>query len=79
MCLVKWMNIIQQENSILVKSGDIVTEGQLIGKYGNSGNSSEPHIHFQVMDSPDIVYGKSIRILFKDGREPIQGDTISNI
>lgn len=67
-----------KKNSILVKSGDTVTEGQLIGKCGNSGNSSEAHIHFQVMDSPDIVYGKSIRILFKDGNEPIQGDTISN-
>ena len=65
-----------KKNSILVKSGDIVTEGQLIGKCGNSGNSSEAHIHFQVMDSQDIVYGKSIRILFKDGNEPIQGDTI---
>ncbi|KMY28974.1 membrane protein [Lysinibacillus xylanilyticus] len=66
-----------KKNSILVKSGDTVTEGQLIGKCGNSGNSSEAHIHFQVMDSQDIVYGKSIRILFKDGNEPIQGDTIS--
>lgn len=64
-------------NSILVKQDDIVTEGQLIGKCGNSGNSSEPHIHFQVTDSSDIVYGKSIRILFKDGKEPIQGDTVS--
>ncbi|MGE7691692.1 peptidoglycan DD-metalloendopeptidase family protein [Lysinibacillus sp. NPDC097214] len=66
-----------KKNSILVKSGDTVTEGQLIGKCGNSGNSSEAHIHFQVMDSPDLVYGKSIRILFKDGKEPIQGDTLS--
>ena len=66
-----------KKNSILVKSGDIVTEGQLIGKCGNSGNSSESHIHFQVMDSSNIVYGKSIRILFKDGKEPIQGDMIS--
>jgi len=68
-----------KKNSILVKSGDTVTEGQLIGRCGNSGNSSEAHIHFQVMDSQDIVYGKSIRILFKDGKEPIQGDTIFNI
>ncbi|MFJ5565946.1 M23 family metallopeptidase [Lysinibacillus xylanilyticus] len=66
-----------KKNSILVKSGDTVTEGQLIGKCGNSGNSSEAHIHFQVMDAPEIVHGKSIRILFKDGKEPIQGDTIS--
>ncbi|MDI2588491.1 M23 family metallopeptidase [Psychrobacillus sp. NEAU-3TGS] len=43
-----------KQNSILVKVGEVVTEGQLIGKCGNSGNSSEPHIHFQVMDSPDF-------------------------
>jgi len=66
-----------KQNSILVKPGEFVTEGQLIGKCGNSGNSSEPHIHFQVMDT-DSKYGKSIRILFKDGKEPIQGDMISN-
>lgn len=67
-----------KKNSILVKPGEVVTEGQLIGKCGNSGNSSEPHIHFQVMDSPDFENGKSIRIQFHDGNEPIQGNTIVN-
>ncbi|MFJ5771628.1 M23 family metallopeptidase [Psychrobacillus sp. NPDC093180] len=67
-----------KQNSILVKVGVVVTEGQLIGKCGNSGNSSEPHIHFQVMDSPDFENGNSIRIRFKDGNEPIQGDTVVN-
>lgn len=67
-----------KKNTILVKAGDVVREGQLIGKCGNSGNSSEPHIHFQVMDSADLESGNSIRIQFKDGNEPIQGDTIVN-
>ncbi|GGA24643.1 hypothetical protein GCM10011384_12270 [Psychrobacillus lasiicapitis] len=30
------------------------------------------------MDSPDFENGNSIRIRFKDGNEPIQGDTIVN-
>lgn len=68
-----------KKNSIRVKIGDFVKEGQYIGKCGNSGNSSEPHLHFQVMDSSDLESGKSIRIKFKNGIEPIQGDTISNV
>ncbi|MCK9426716.1 MAG: M23 family metallopeptidase [Ignavibacteriaceae bacterium] len=33
------------KNSIMVKTGQVVTEGQLIGKVGNSGNSDAPHLH----------------------------------
>lgn len=68
-----------KKNSIQVKAGELVKEGQYIGRCGNSGNSSEPHLHFQVMDSSDFESGKSLRIRFKNGIDPIQGDTISNI
>ena len=34
-----------QQGSVLVKRGDVVQEGQPIGACGNSGNTSEPHIH----------------------------------
>lgn len=44
-----------KQHSIMVNEGDIVKQGQNIGLCGNSGNSSEPHIHFQVMDSPDYM------------------------
>lgn len=67
-----------KKDSIKVKTGDEVREGQCIGNCGNSGNSSEPHLHFQVMDSDDLEKGNAIRIQFKDGYEPIQGDTVSN-
>jgi len=38
--------------SLKVKPGDKIARGDRIGKLGNSGNSSEPHLHFQVMDGP---------------------------
>lgn len=66
-----------KQSSIIVKEGDTVDQGQLIGKCGNSGNSSEPHIHFQVMDKPDINKAKSIRIKFADGVQPVQGDIVT--
>ncbi|MFJ7953854.1 M23 family metallopeptidase [Lysinibacillus sp. NPDC096418] len=63
-------------HSVIVKEGEMVSQGQVIGTCGNSGNSTETHLHFQVMDSPDYLNGKSIRIRFKDSIEPIQGDLI---
>ena len=36
--------------SIRVKKGDRVTRGQVVGLVGNSGNSTEPHLHFHVSD-----------------------------
>ena len=39
-----------QPGSIRVKVGDRVTVGQVIGLVGNTGNSSEPHLHFQLMN-----------------------------
>lgn len=39
-----------QPGSLRVKTGDRVTRGQVIGLVGNSGNSTEPHLHFQVSD-----------------------------
>lgn len=42
--------------SVRVREGDTVTEGQVIGLLGNSGNSDIPHLHFQVVEgSPSFL------------------------
>lgn len=42
-----------QNGSVLVRPGDTVRSGDVLGKVGNSGASLQPHLHFQVMDTPD--------------------------
>jgi len=37
-----------QPGSLRVKVGDKVRRGQVLGLLGNTGNSSEPHLHFQI-------------------------------
>ncbi|MGX1162433.1 hypothetical protein RKD54_003342 [Pseudarthrobacter sp. SLBN-100] len=37
--------------SVCVDVGEVVETGQLIGQCGNSGNSTQPHVHVQVTDS----------------------------
>ncbi|GAA3731671.1 murein DD-endopeptidase MepM/ murein hydrolase activator NlpD [Spinactinospora alkalitolerans] len=49
-----------RRGTIRVRPGDRVTGGQPIGQCGNSGNSSEPHLHFQLMDGPDVAVAKGL-------------------
>jgi Peptidase family M23 len=44
-----------QPGSIPVKVGDRVQRGQLLGLVGNSGNSTEPHLHFDICDSSSML------------------------
>lgn len=40
-----------QPGSLTVKPGDPVRRGQVLGLVGNSGNSTEPHLHLHVSDA----------------------------
>ncbi|NJP68875.1 M23 family metallopeptidase [Streptomyces sp. ventii] len=43
-----------RRGSLRVGVGDRVAAGQQLGECGNSGNSSHPHLHYQLMDGPDV-------------------------
>ena len=66
-----------QKGSITVKPGDKVKKGDIIGLTGNSGNTSEPHLHFQISDGVDLFNSRSIPVRWENGLNPIQGETIT--
>jgi Peptidase family M23 len=41
-----------QKNSVRVKPGDQVKKGTVLGKLGNTGNTSAPHLHIHIMNRP---------------------------
>jgi hypothetical protein len=51
--------------SITVQAGDRVTQGQLIGRLGNSGSSNGPHLHFHVMDHPSALVADGLPYVFE--------------
>jgi hypothetical protein len=57
-----------QRGSISVLPGDRVVAGQAIGRVGNSGNSSEPHVHLHLQDRPAAYLGEGIPFYFHDYR-----------
>jgi murein DD-endopeptidase MepM/ murein hydrolase activator NlpD len=44
-----------RQGSVAVRPGDVVRRGQVLARLGNSGNSTEPHLHFHVADGPSPV------------------------
>lgn len=55
--------------SIRVAVGDRVTTGQQIAECGNSGNSTQPHVHVQIMDSRDLSVARGVPMSFRRFRE----------
>jgi murein DD-endopeptidase MepM/ murein hydrolase activator NlpD len=53
-------------DSITVALGQKVVRGQVIAKCGNSGNTSEPHVHFQLNDGKSFFASAGLPIKFKN-------------
>ena len=66
------------KGSICVNEGDTVKQGQRLGLCGNSGNSSEPHLHYHLQNTEIVQDGTGIPCFFEkvrvieDGTETIK-------
>lgn len=76
-----------QHNSIKVKENQMVVVGQLLGLCGNTGNSTEPHLHFHIQNVEDINKATGAKCFFDkiivNGKlcndySPLKNEMISN-
>ncbi len=64
-----------QRGSLAVRRGQSVRVGERLGRCGNSGNSTEPHVHVQAMDDGEVRRASPWPIAF-GGRVPRNGEII---
>ncbi|SOE20023.1 Protein of unknown function [Spirosomataceae bacterium TFI 002] len=76
-----------KQNSIAVKQGQKVKQGDLLGLCGNSGNSSEAHLHFHIQNVEDMTKATGAKCFFdniivngerKNTYSPIKGERVKN-
>lgn len=65
-----------QLHSPRVRIGQHVEIGEEIGRCGNSGNSTEPHLHIQAIDGLDVGRARAVRITFR-GSLPSNGTIVT--
>ena len=53
-------------DSVTVEKGQKVKQGQVLGKLGNSGNSTGPHLHFQLMAGPSMLTARGLPCHFRN-------------
>ncbi|WP_417885153.1 peptidoglycan DD-metalloendopeptidase family protein [Zunongwangia sp.] len=77
-----------KNHTLKVKEGDIVKKGDLLGLCGNSGNSSEPHLHMHVQDRFESIKATGLKAFFKrlkvdrkyiENYAPVRGDLVEAI
>jgi hypothetical protein len=54
-----------QQGSLRVRPGDALTVGEPVGRCGNTGNSTEPHLHVQATDSVSWSQAAGLPIVFR--------------
>jgi murein DD-endopeptidase MepM/ murein hydrolase activator NlpD len=52
--------------SLAVREGQTVRAGEMIGRVGHTGNSTVPHLHFQLMDSADPLKARGVPCAFRE-------------
>ncbi|MFL6225626.1 MAG: M23 family metallopeptidase [Actinomycetes bacterium] len=57
-----------QRGSVQVRVGQRVRAGQQLGKLGNSGNTTAPHLHFGLIDGPNPTTTNSLPMEFDQFR-----------
>jgi murein DD-endopeptidase MepM/ murein hydrolase activator NlpD len=50
--------------SVRVDVGQHVKRGDVVGLVGSSGNSTAPHLHFQLMDNADPLVARALPAVF---------------
>jgi murein DD-endopeptidase MepM/ murein hydrolase activator NlpD len=51
--------------SVAVRVGQSVRTGDMLGRVGHTGNSTAPHLHFQLMDGPDPLTARGLPCAFR--------------
>lgn len=64
-----------KRGSVRVRQGDRVLAGDVVGRCGNSGNSTEPHLHVQAMSGPDGARSRAVPLCFR-GAVPANGEIV---
>ena len=76
-----------RQGSVAARAGALVKTGDLLGQCGNSGNSTEPHLHMHVQSEIGMQRSLALRMVFpaltvsgvsKENYAPKRGDIISN-
>lgn len=68
-----------RRGSLRLSPGDRVVTGQELAECGNSGNSTQPHVHLQVTDGADMTTARGLPITFRPFREWPRGSTVSTL
>jgi len=51
-----------QRGSVMVREGEVVASGRVIGRCGNSGRTSRPHLHIHAQDRPVYAFNRAMGI-----------------